>query len=245
MSEPSSDATPLSGSVLAVGCGGLGSPALDVLARSGVSRFRLLDDDVVDVSNLHRQTLYDDADAGRPKAEVAAERLRALAPNAAVTAFQERLSPANALSHVRGQAVVLEGADNFASKFLAADAAHLSGVPIVQAGAVRWTGWALAQVPGESACLRCVFEDIPRGEPETCAVAGVIGPVVGVLGAIEAALALRLLAGDKQCAGTLWSYDGLRGRLRRFAVHRRSDCPLCRGDIHDLNLARYVTDCAA
>lgn len=232
--------------VLSVGCGGLGSPALRTLTLSGVRDFVLLDDDMVDVGNLHRQTLYDDADVGRPKVEVAAQKLRALAPDSPVRVEPrfERLSPANAERLLQEDVVVVEGADNFASKFLAADAAHLSGRPIVQAGAVRWTGWALAQVPGKTACLRCVFEDIPRGQPDTCAVAGVIGPVVGVLGALQAALALPLLAGDERNAGVLYSYDGLRGRLTRIPVSRRDDCPLCRGDIRDLEITRYVQSAA-
>lgn len=231
--------------VLVVGAGGLGSPALKVLALSGVRRFTLVDDDVVDASNLHRQTLYTERDAGTLKVEAAARFVRETMAGAEVTTVVDRLVPDNALALMTGHALVLEGADNFASKFLAADAARLAGVPIVQAGAVRFPGWALATLPNEGACLRCIFEDIPRGQPETCAIAGVLGPVVGVLGAIEAALAIELLMGQRRAASVLHSYDALAGKLRKRRIARRPDCPLCTGQIVDLSLDRYLSDCAA
>lgn len=243
MNQPSEDTR----RVLAVGAGGLGSPALRVLALSGVTHFTLLDDDRVDASNLQRQTLYGPEDQGKLKVECAAERIRQLSPTPEqvdVRTVAERLLPDTALEHIEGHEWVLEGADNFATKFLAADAAALSNTPIVQAGAVRWGGWAMASVPGETACMRCIFEDIPRGRPETCAVAGVVGPVVGVLGALEANLLLQLRAGAK-AAGQLWSYDGLRGSLRPRRVRRRKGCPLCEGEIRDLDMSRYAAQPAA
>jgi molybdopterin/thiamine biosynthesis adenylyltransferase len=229
--------------VLVVGAGGLGSPVLSVLARSGVGRFTLVDDDAVEASNLQRQTLFADDDVGQLKVEVAARKLRA--HGAVVETVVDRLVPENALALVGGHALVIEGADNFATKFLAADACKLARVPIVQAGAVRFSGWALASLPEEGACLRCIFEDIPRGTQETCAIAGVLGPVVGVLGAIEAALALELLAGRRRAASVLHSYDALAGQLRRRRVGRRPGCALCDGQIRDLSLDRYLNDCAA
>lgn len=225
-------------SILFVGVGGLGSPAALVLARSGARRMTLLDDDVVDASNLHRQVLYDDADVGRDKVERAAERLRREGVD--VRALRGRLLPQSALELVREHDLVIEGADNFATKFLACDAAAIAGVPIVQAGAVRWSGWALASVPGESACMRCVFEDIPHDRVDTCAEAGVIGPVVGAIGAIEATLAIRILAGDTRAAGELWSYRALEGSLRATRVRRRAGCVTCEGQVRELVLARYA-----
>jgi adenylyltransferase/sulfurtransferase len=148
--------------------------------------------------------------------------------------------PDGARALVAGHDLVVEGADNFATKFLACDAAQLARVPVVQAGAVRWSGWALATVPGRSACLRCVFEDIPRDRVETCAEAGVIGPVVGVLGALQAALAVRLSAGDPDAAGELWSYRGLEGALRASRVAPRAGCPACAGEIRELTVERYA-----
>lgn len=230
--------------MLVIGAGGLSCPALSVLAKSGVTRFTLVDDDRVELSNLHRQTLYNDDDIGRLKVEVAAEKLARLTPFAEALRIErvvDRLLPNNALELITGHALVIEGADNFATKFLAADAAKLAGVAIVQAGAVRFSGWALGALASGSACVRCVFEDIPRGQPETCSVAGVLGPVVGVLGALEAAIALELLLGRSRAAGVLWSYDATRGSLRKRRIQARSDCPLCTGQVRDLSLSRYVS----
>jgi molybdopterin/thiamine biosynthesis adenylyltransferase len=234
--------------VLVLGLGGLASPALSVLVKSGVTRFTLVDDDSVDVSNLQRQTLYRDEDVGRLKVDVAAERLSQLSPSSSCLRWEkvvDRFAPENALELAQGHVLILEGADNFATKFLAADAAKLAHVPIAQAGAVRFSGWALAAQPEWSACLRCVFEDIPQGMPETCAAAGVLGPVVGVLGALQAGLSLGLLLGKADAAGTLFGYEALAGRLRRRSLKRRNDCPLCSGIIRDLNPERYFGACAA
>ncbi|MDD9938652.1 MAG: HesA/MoeB/ThiF family protein [Myxococcales bacterium] len=236
--------------VLLVGAGGLGSAAGQVLARAGVGHLTVADDDVVDLSNLQRQTLYREADAGQPKAPLAARRLQALAAEVGheveVVAREMRVLPDGARELAGRFDLVVEGGDNFATKFLVADACALAGVPVVQAGAVRWVGWALASIPGESACLRCVFEDVPSGPQDTCAAAGVIGPVVGVLGAIQGALALSLLVGRSAAAGVLHSYRGLSGQLRRSAVPRQQPCPLCRGDIEDTDVSRYLPpDCAA
>lgn len=236
--------------VLCVGVGGLGSPALRVLVRSGLGSITLLDDDRVEESNLHRQVLFDESDVGQLKVEAAARALAREAatlglPTPALRPIAERLLPETAEALVTAHDLVLEGADNFATKFLAFDAARLLGRPIVQAGAVRWSGWALASPATGGPCLRCVFEDVPHDRADTCAEAGVVGPVVGVLGSIEAALALRWSAGDERVFGDLWSYDGLAGRLRRTRVLPRPGCPSCAGTIRDLSRDRYAPSCAA
>lgn len=236
--------------VLLVGAGGLGGPAGLILARSGVGRIDVADDDIVEESNLHRQLLFDESCVGRPKAPLACARLQQEAKRAGhglhTVAREMRVLPHDAQDAVAEYDLVLEGADNFASKFLVADACALTGVPVVQAGAVRWVGWALASLPGRSACLRCVFEDVPRGRQDTCAAAGVIGPVVGVLGALQASLALRLLAGQTAAAGQLYSYRGLQGQLRVCPVKRQEHCALCAGGITDTDISRYLPpDCAA
>lgn len=229
--------------VLVVGAGGLGSPVLRLLARSGVEHITVIDDDIVDESNLHRQTLYTAGDVGRSKIECAEQVLRKLSPELSVRPVEGRFLPGTAMELLTGHTVVVEGADNLATKFLVADAAHLCGVPAVQAGAVRWAGWALCALPS-SACLRCLFEDIPRDRIETCAEAGVVGPVVGVLGGLQAALVFRLLRGEHP-GGELWHYDALKGALRKTFIRRRSDCPLCAGEIQDLRMERYTAACAA
>jgi len=251
--------TSLGAHVLVVGAGGLGSPVLRLLARApGIRALTLLDDDVVERSNLHRQTLFDEADVGAPKVARAVARLHELAEAAGsdvtVNGVEERFTPDRALALLEGVTLVVEGADNFATKFLVADACARACVAVVQAGCVRWAGWAFASVPGKTACLRCVFEDIPArlavhtgqlAPPETCAEAGVVGPVVGVLGALEAVLALRLAAGDTRAAGVLWRYDGERGSVRRSRVRRRADCPLCEGAVPSLSIDDYTAPACA
>ncbi len=229
--------------VLVVGAGGLSSPVLGLLAKNGAAHMTIVDDDVVDETNLHRQTLYGEADVGRSKIERAEAAVRALHPDLSVRGEEGRFVPDTAMALLSEHTLVVEGADNLATKFLVADAARIANVPAVQAGAVRWSGWALCAL-GDSACLRCLFEDIPRDRIETCAEAGVVGPVVGVLGALQAAFVLRLLQGERP-GGELWHYDALRGALRKTFIRRRSDCPLCNGEIQDLRMERYTAACAA
>ena len=238
---------PADATVLLVGAGGLGCPAGRVLARSGVGHLIVVDDDRVEGTNLHRQILFEETDLGQPKAEVAAARLEALGREAGHTVHAEartiRFLPETADELLRGVDLVIEGSDNFPSKFVVADACALRGVPVVQAGAVRWGGWALAAGIGghgkaHEVCLRCIFEDVPTGPALDCEVAGVVGPVVGVLGAIQARLALERLAGGPP--GALVSYDGLRDRLRETHPAPRADCPHARGIIRDLSGVEYA-----
>lgn len=234
-------------SVLLVGAGGLGCPAGRAIAQAGVGRLIVADDDTVEGTNLHRQILFTEADLGSPKADVAAERLVALGASQA-EARRTRFLPETAAALLDGVDLVIEGSDNFPSKFVVADACALHGVPVVQAGAVRWGGWALAvAASGRGAshrtCLRCVFEDVPSGPALSCELAGVVGPVVGVLGALQAKLALRLLAGED--GGTLYSYDGRRDRLRATHPSPRTDCPHALGTIDDLERIEYVPSSAS
>jgi molybdopterin/thiamine biosynthesis adenylyltransferase len=211
--------------VLLVGLGGLGCPAAFALVRAGVVTLGLCDDDAVDRSNLHRQILFGDADVGRSKVDAAAAALRATAP-AELTLHATRLLPGNALAMVRDYDVVLEGADNFATKFLTADACALSGVAVVHASAVRWIGTALAVGARGRPCYRCLFEDVPVDGAPNCAEAGVMGPVVGVVAAAQVDLALALIDGSP-VEGQLVTFDGRTDQLRRRTIRPRADCPLC------------------
>lgn len=235
--------------VLIVGLGGLGCPALSVLARADELELWLCDDDVVELSNLHRQTLYRDADVGRDKLEAAQQALifGGVAPERLV-AVRSRLLPENARQLVSQVDLVLEGADNFATKFLAADAAHLEARPIVHGAAVRWVATAWAVAARGTPCYRCLFEDVPPGAQQGCSEAGVMGPVVGFCGALMADLALRVLSGDATAFASLYTYDGQQDRLRQVEVPARCDCPLCgrSPSITDILEARYTTpSCAA
>ncbi len=232
--------------VLVVGVGGLGCPALLALVSAGVRHVIVCDDDVVDRSNLHRQILFDDADVGTPKLEAAAWARRARAPAVEVERHDGRFLPGNAVDLARRADVVVEGSDNFATKFLASDACAVAGVPVVHASAVRWVGTTMAVSPGGRPCYRCLFEDVPRGDAPNCAEAGVMGPVVGVIAAAQADLALALLE-DRPVGGTLVTFDGRTGAMRRRPVPPRHDCPLCgiHPRIREIDPASYVSeDCA-
>lgn len=224
--------------VLLIGVGGLGTATSRVLLQSGIRRLTLLDDDVVDQSNLHRQLLFQDRHIGTPKIEAAAEVLHDLHPGPNHLALMhDRFVPENAMKLAKAHDIIVEGADNLATKFLAADAAHLAGIPIVQAGVVQWNGWALGHAPQRgSCCLRCVFEGMPSSAAANCEQDGVIGPAVGVVAALQAALTLDLLKGE---SGSLWTYAGLQGIYRRLKPTPRADCALCTGKIHELSLDLY------
>jgi molybdopterin/thiamine biosynthesis adenylyltransferase len=209
----------------------------------------LCDDDVVDEANLHRQILYGPGDVGRDKLDAAA---RSLAPSARSSGtrlelVRQRFLPENARELVRDVDLVIEGADNFATKFLVADACHLEGRPLVHGAGIRWMGTAWAVSAAGRPCYRCLFEDTPTGAQANCDSAGVMGPVVGIVGALMAELALRVLSGRAPYA-QLWTLEGKTDKLRQVPVHARADCPLCGScsSIHDVDESRYLSGtCAA
>jgi molybdopterin/thiamine biosynthesis adenylyltransferase len=231
--------------VLLVGVGGLGCPSALVLARAGVASIAIADDDVIEEANLHRQILFDEVDVGAPKAETAAFALERLAGREGfrASALGTRFLPHNAVQLAQSADVVVEGSDNFATKFLVADACAIARVPVVHAAAVRWGGTVLAVGPRGAPCYRCLFEDIPREGAPNCADAGVIGPMVGVVGAIQADLALSLIEGEP-VEGTLVTFDGLTDTLRRRTIPSRDDCALCgrTPTIDRIDAARYIAE---
>ena len=236
--------------VLLVGLGGLGCPAALGLVRAGVVTLGLCDDDAVERTNLHRQILFRDADVGVPKIDAAARALAAeVAAEPNLRLHSTRLLPDNALSMVREYDVVLEGSDNFATKFLTADACALTGTPVVHASAVRWVGTALAVGASARPCYRCLFEDVPRGDAPNCAEAGVMGPVVGVVAAAQIDLALALIDGSP-VEGQLVTFDGRGDELRRRTIRPRPDCALCghvprKARIERIEPERYISPASA
>lgn len=234
---------------LIVGLGGLGCPVAMILARAPGVELWLCDDDVVDQTNLHRQILYGEGDVGRDKLEAAEEALvRAGVDPERLVLVRARLLPDNAVELARQVDVVVEGSDNFATKFLAADAAFLAGRPIVHGAGIRFLATAWAVSGAGQPCYRCLFEDVPAGAQLGCSEAGVMGPVVGLCGALMADLALRVLARDPGAFALLHTYDGQRDELRSISVAARPDCPLCgtSRSIFDIVEARYTApSCAA
>jgi len=243
--ELNAAADPSKWRVLLIGLGGLGCPAALALVRAGVGQLALCDDDQVDEGNLHRQILYGDGDVGADKLDAARQ---ALLPSARLSGtrielVRSRFLPDNARNLVARADLVMEGADNFATKFLVADACHLEGRPVVHGAGIRWVGTAWAVAPHGRPCYRCLFEDLPSGPQANCNGAGVMGPVVGIVGALMAELALRSLSGRLPQA-QLWTLDGKADTLRQVAVHPRPDCPLCgsNASIHDTDESRYLLD---
>lgn len=233
IAAPRAEISGLSGSTaLIVGVGGLGAPASWILAEAGVGRLILVDDDVVDESNLHRQVLFQDSDVGQPKLAAAARQLRRLAPEVRVECVETRVLPDTARELVARADVVLEGADNYATKFLTADAARLEARAVVHGAAVAWRGTAWAVAARGQPCYRCLFEDLPEGPAQNCNSVGVMGPVVGFVACLMADLALGVLDGRPQY-GLVYDFDGKTDRLRRVPVDGRTDCALC-GDTPDI-----------
>jgi molybdopterin/thiamine biosynthesis adenylyltransferase len=215
--------------VLVVGAGGLGSPAALYLAGAGIGTLGLVDGDAVELSNLHRQILFGVKDLDRPKVAAGQSRLEALNPEVRVVAHQVRLEADGARRLVGDYDLVVEGSDNAETKLAVNDACVAGGRPLVVAGAVGWDGQLLVVRPGETACYRCVVRAAPpSGALAACASAGVLGPVAGVLGSLQAVEALRLALGlVSPLAGALLLYDGRAGEFHRVAVRRDPACPAC------------------
>ena len=205
--------------VLVVGAGGLGSPALLYLAGAGVGHITIIDDDVVDASNLQRQVIHRESDIGRPKAESAADAVRRLDSEASVTAIVDRLSVDNAEKLFATHDVVLDGADNFATRYLSSDAAELTGTPLVWATILQFAGQLSVFWPGHGPMLRDLYPDIPDpGSVPSCAAGGVLGAMVGQIGSMMVVEAIKVLTGvGKVAVGKLVLIDALEATTRTLS----------------------------
>jgi adenylyltransferase/sulfurtransferase len=214
--------------VLVVGAGGLGSPVLAYLAAAGVGRLIVVDDDVVDVTNLQRQVLFDTADIGAPKAARAADRLRALNPQIAVDAVQARFDASNARELVALADVVVDASDSFETRYLVNDACVLEGKPDVSGSIFRFDGQVSVFGAGDGPCYRCLYPEAP---PEhlvpSCAEGGVLGVLAGIVGSLQAAETLKLILGiGDTLVGRLLLVDALGARMREVRIARDPQCPL-------------------
>src|SRR5579862_4088121 len=202
-------------SVLVVGAGGLGSPVSLYLAAAGVGRMGLVDFDVVDFSNLQRQILHGTSDVGRPKLDSAAERIADINPNVKLERYETRLTSANALGILRDYDLVVDGTDNFATRYLTNDACVLLGIPNVYGSVYRFEGQASVFCTDAGPCYRCLFrEPPPPGLVPSCAEGGVLGVLPGIVGTIQTTEALKLILGiGEGLAGRLLLIDALRMRF--------------------------------
>ncbi len=219
----------LAARVLVLGAGGLGSPAALYLAAAGVGTLGIVDSDVVDASNLQRQVLHTVERTGQPKTESAREALAALNPDVRVVGFQERLRADNVERILEGFDVVLDGGDNFPTRYLLNDACVLLGKPLVHGSVFRFEGQVTTVLPGQGPCYRCLYPQPPPAElSPSCAEAGVLGVLPGVIGLLQATEALKLLLGvGAPLVGRLLTYDALAGRFRELQLRRDPDCAAC------------------
>ena len=218
--------------VVLIGAGGLGSPAALYLAAAGVGHLTLVDDDRVERSNLHRQVLHGDADTGRLKIDSGAARIEALNPSVQVTRVAERLTAGNARGLLEHAHVVVDGADNFATRYAVNDACVELGVPDVHGSVFRFEGQVTVLWPSAPAggpCYRCLYPEPPPPElAPSCGEAGVLGVVPGVIGMLQATETVKLILGvGTPLVGRMLQYDALRGSFDEFDVSRAPDCPVC------------------
>jgi molybdopterin/thiamine biosynthesis adenylyltransferase len=216
--------------VLVIGAGGLGAPALQYLAAAGVGTIGVIDDDVVDNANLHRQVIHRDADIGIPKVFSAEAAMRAQNPFVTVRPYNRRLDDSVARALFDDYDLILDGSDNFETRYLANRIAAALGKPLVSGALAQWEGQLSVFDPASGApCYQCIFPQAPDPAlAPSCAEAGVIGPLPGVIGAMMAVETVKLIAGiGAPMRGEMLIYDALYGETRKIALSRREDCPVC------------------
>jgi sulfur-carrier protein adenylyltransferase/sulfurtransferase len=226
----------LESSVLMIGAGGLGSPAAMYLAAAGVGKIGIVDFDDVDVSNLQRQLLHGQSDVGRPKVDSARDRLKEINPDVEVVGYREPITSANAMEIIRDYDLVINGSDNFPTRYLVNDACQFLGKPLVDASIFMFEGQATVYQPAVieagiegGPCYRCLYPDPPPpGEVPSCAEAGVLGVLPGIVGSIQAIEAIKLLARiGEPLVGRLLMIDTLDMTFRTLKVQKNPDCPVC------------------
>jgi len=218
----------LEGKVLIVGAGGLGSPAALYLAAAGVGTIGLIDGDVVDMTNLQRQVIHFTADVDKPKVLSAKEKIEQLNPDVKVVTYQELLSTYNVFDIIKDYDIVIDGTDNFPTKFLVNDACVLAGKPFSHGGILRFEGQTFTHTPG-NACYRCAFNSPPPPNAvPTCSQAGVLGSIAGMLGTIQATEVLKFFVGQGQLlTNRLLTFNALSMEFRNISFKRNPRCPIC------------------
>jgi adenylyltransferase/sulfurtransferase len=219
----------LKAKVLIIGAGGLGSPCALYLASAGIGKIGIADSDKVELNNLQRQIIHSTQEVGRHKVESAENRINAINPEVDVIAHKLRLTSENILEVLKDYDIIVDGSDNFPTRYLVNDACVLSKKPLSHGGIFRFDGQALTILPGESACYRCLFpEPPPPGLVPSCQEAGILGAVAGVIGTIQANEVLKYILGlGNLLAGKLLIFNALESSFRQVKVPRDSKCPVC------------------
>ena len=235
----------LDSKVLLIGAGGLGSPTAYYLAAAGVGTLGLVDDDVVDESNLQRQIIHTTDRVGMNKGESAKQAIAALNPEVQVNVHPFRVNRDNVLDLLDQYDVVVDGADNFPTRYLMADASLMTRTPLVHSSILRFEGHASTFIPYDGPCYRCLFPEPPPPDlAPSCGEAGVLGVLCGVMGNIQATEAIKVLLGmGDTLSGRLMIYDALGMTFTELKVRRDPDCPSC-GPNADLQLRDYEAWCA-
>ncbi len=219
----------LAAKVLIIGAGGLGSPAALYLASAGIGTIGIVDSDKVELNNLQRQIVHSMKNVGRAKAESAKERLAEINTDVEVTSYNRRLTSTNILDAIREYDIIVDGSDNFPTRYLVNDACVLSNKPLSHGGIFRFDGQAITILPGKSACYRCLFpEPPPPGLVPSCQEAGILGAVAGVIGTIQANEVLKYILGvGDLLSGKLLVFNALDSSFRQVKVPRDPKCPIC------------------
>lgn len=236
----------LESKVLIIGAGGLGSPSGYYLAAAGVGTIGIVDFDVVDESNLQRQILHNTLDIGRPKTDSARETLKALNPDVTVVPYQTRITSDNVFEIIKDYQIIVNGCDNFPTRYLLNDACYMEGKPIVDGSIFRFEGQATVFVPDQGPCYRCLYPEPPPPDmAPSCDEAGVLGILPGIVGTIQANETVKLLLGKGEpLVGRLLLFDALKMTFRELKTKRDPRCPLCGENPTIRELIDYEGFCA-
>ena len=237
----------LDGRVLCIGAGGLGSPIIQYLAAAGVGTLGIVDDDVVERSNLQRQIIHGDDDVGRPKVDSAAEYVAQLNPDIDVERHELRLDASNIEGFLEEYDVVVDGSDNFATRYLVNDACTLAGVPFSHGAILRFEGQMTTFTSGDGPCYRCLFPEAPpAGSVPDCATAGVLGVLPGTVGCVQATETVKLLLDyGETLDGRMLFYDAADMTFEEIRIEKRPDCPVCgEGGIDSIHDVKYTETCS-
>lgn len=234
-------------SIICVGAGGLGSPVLQYLAAAGVGRISIVDSDLIEETNLHRQVLFGTSDLSKPKVEVAAHRLKELNPEIEIQAYPERLCAANALDLLKGHDIIIDGTDNFAAKYLINDAAVKLRLPVVYGAISGFEGQVCLFWAKHGPCYRCLHPNPPSTYIPNCAENGVLGAVAGIIGSFQASEALQLAVSmnssrTREC-GRLFVVDARTLEASSYLVARSATCPTCSVEPESIVLLDGVSNC--